>query len=321
MSMSHSHFSSTPLRVAVIYGGRSSEREVSLRSGATVALGLASLGHNVLEVDPADVALSLVDWRDIDVAFIALHGAYGEDGQVQQELENLGVPYTGSGSEASRLAFSKSAAKERFALHQISTPPYVLIHAADSPERTRQQAAVIGYPLVVKPDAQGSSLGVTIVRTPDELPAALAKCFSFESFGLLESYVVGTEWTAGIIDEETLPLIRIGTKRGFFDYQAKYDDDETRYELDFDVSADIVKRIESIAKGACAALGTCGLARVDVMLDRFQKPWVLEVNTVPGMTDHSLVPKAAARRGVPFPQLCDRLVRSCLHGQKVVTIR
>lgn len=253
------------------------------------------------------------------MAFIALHGAYGEDGQVQQELESLGVPYTGSGPEASRLAFSKSAAKERFALHQIPTPPYVLIHATDTPERLTQQAAAIGYPLVVKPDAQGSSLGVSIVRTAAELPAALAECFRFEAFGLLESYVVGTEWTVGLVDEETLPLIRIGTKRGFFDYRAKYDDDETRYELDYDVSADVVRRIESAAQAACTALGTCGLARVDVMLDRFQRPWVLEVNTVPGMTDHSLVPKAAARRGLSFPQLCDRLVRSCLHGQKVVT--
>ena len=317
--MSH-HFSSrSSLRIVVLLGGDSAEREISLKSGAAVSQALAALGHQVIDVDPAETSLTTYDWQGVDVVFIALHGTFGEDGGVQEILENAGVPYTGSGPQASRLAFSKSAAKERFALQQVPTPAYVLIHESDTAERIRREAAAIGYPLVVKPDAQGSSLGVSIVRTPDDLAQALTQCFHYDSFGLLEAYVAGTEWTVGMIDDEPLPLIRIASDRGFFDFQAKYEDDATRYEFDFDVPAEVTAGIERAAQNACRALETRGLARVDVLLDRFHRPWVLEVNTVPGLTDHSLVPKAAARRGLSFASLCERLVRSCLHGSKLAT--
>lgn len=313
------HFDSRPLRIVVLLGGESAEREVSLKSGAAVSQALRSRGHAVVEVDPAETSLAGYDWRGADAAFIALHGTYGEDGGVQTVLQTAGVPYTGSGPQASRLAFSKSAAKERFALHRVPTPAYVLIHESDTADRIRRQAAALGYPLVVKPDAQGSSLGVSIVTSPEELPQALSRCFHYDHFGLLECYVPGTEWTVGMIDDDPLPLIRIRTDRGFFDFQAKYEDDGTRYEFEFDVPAEGLRRIESAAQNACRGLGTRGLARVDLILDKQQRPWVLEVNTVPGLTDHSLVPKAAARKGLPFAELCERLVRSCLHGQKVAT--
>lgn len=312
----HPHFDSRPhgkLRVAVLCGGPSAERDVSLKSGAAVARSLESLGHIVREIDPAQVDVARCDWDQFDVAFIALHGKFGEDGQVQQILEQALVPYTGSGVAASRLAFSKSASKERFAQHQVPTAPYVLIHESDTAHRIVQQAEQLGFPLVVKPDTQGSSLGVTIVDSAADLPAALARCFHYDAFGLLEQAIRGSEWTVGLLDDRALPPIRIETDRAFFDYAAKYEDDETRYEFDSDVPADQVDRIVQAARGACAAVGTSGLARVDLILDQTGRPQVLEVNTVPGLTDHSLVPKAAARLGLSLADLCQACLSSALH--------
>lgn len=302
----------TRLRVAVLQGGPSAERAISLQSGAAVAVGLASRGHHVVLLDPLEVDLVRYDWTGIDVAFIALHGKFGEDGQVQQLLETAGVPYTGSDSQASRVAISKSASKERFRQNGVPTAPYVLIHETDTPDRISELAAQLGFPLVVKPDAQGSSLGVTIVAEPGALTEALGRCFQYDSFGILEQAIIGSEWTAGLLDDLPLPLIRIATNRAFFDFQAKYEDNGTEYQFDFAVANDVVQRIGQTARNACAALGTRGLARVDVMLDKIDRPWVLEVNTVPGLTDHSLVPKAAARLGVDFPELCDRCLASAL---------
>ena len=305
------------LRVAVLSGGDSDERIVSLKSGQAVADALTERGHRVLHLDPAIVELSGIDWRQFDVAFVALHGRFGEDGQVQQILDEAHVSYTGSDALASRLAFSKSAAKERFALFGVPTPPYSLIHYNDELAQIDRKAAEIGYPLVVKPDTQGSSLGVSIVRTPAALAAALKLCFQFDSFGVLETMIEGTEWTVGLIDRQILPAIKIETDREFFDWQAKYEDDETRYLFDPDLPRSVIQTIESVALEAGAALGTRGLARVDLRLDEQNQPWVLEVNTIPGFTDHSLLPKAAARIGIDFPTLCDRIVRSCGHKTRI----
>jgi len=292
---------------------------VSLKSGAAVARALADLGHVVSEIDPAVVNLAGIDWGRFDVAFIALHGKFGEDGQVQQLLDEARVPYTGSGVTASRLAFSKSASKERFTQQGVATAPYVLIHESDTPHRILKQAAHIGYPLVVKPDTQGSSLGVSIVRSAVDLPAALARCFHYDTFGLLEQALVGSEWTVGMLDDRALPPIQIETSRAFFDYQAKYEDEATRYLFDFDVPAEEIECIVQTARSACAAVGTCGLARVDLIVDQSGVPQVLEVNTVPGLTDHSLVPKAAARAGLGFAELCQECLQSALrrHGSRI----
>ena len=300
------------LQIAVLCGGASSERSVSLESGAAVVSALAGRGHKVTPLDPAEVDLAMVEWGRFDAAFLALHGAFGEDGHVQTQLEGFGVSYTGSDADTSRLAFSKSASKERFAQHNVPTPPYVLIHESDDAARIHQQAKMRGYPLVVKPDAQGSSLGVSIVQTPDELPQALARCFHLDRFGVLEAYIAGSEWTVGLLDDETLPLIRIETARPFYDFYAKYEDEATEYLFDFALPAPVVKAIETAGRRAGAALGTRGLARVDLRLDRYNQPWVLELNTIPGFTSHSLVPKAAARMGIGFGELCERAVRTCL---------
>ena len=216
------------LRVALLAGGDSEERVISLKSGAAVEAALSKFGHRVLHLDPAIVELSGIDWSQFDVAFIALHGRFGEDGQVQQILDNADVCYTGSGAAASRLAFSKSAAKEKFLQGAVPTPAYTLIHYTDELNRIHRMAAEIGYPLVVKPESQGSSLGISIVRTPDQLPSAIKLCFQFDAFGLLETMIEGTEWTVGLIDTQALPAIKIETDREFFDWQAKYEDEDTR---------------------------------------------------------------------------------------------
>ena len=301
-----------PFRIALLAGGKSRERNISLESGDAVAKGLSERGHIVTRIDPALIELTTLEWSNYDVAFLALHGTYGEDGHVQQILEDASIPFTGSDSTASRLAFSKSAAKERFVQHGVPTPPYVLMHEKDNAARIQQQAAAIGYPLAVKPDAQGSSLGVTIVRSPEELPQALARCFHFDPFGLLEAGIEGTEWTLGMLDDLNLPLIQIETGRGFFDYQAKYEDDNTQYLFEFAVPTSVVKAIESAGRRAYDALGCQGLARVDIRVDKFGQPWVLEVNTIPGMTSHSLVPKAASRIGLSLGALCERSIENCL---------
>ncbi len=301
-----------PLRIVVLAGGTSRERNISLESGDAVAKALSERGHMVSRIDPAEIDLTTLDWSGYDVAFLALHGTCGEDGHVQQILEDFDIPFTGSDSTASRLAFSKSAAKERFVQSGVPTPAYVLIHESDSAARIQQQAAVIGFPLVVKPDAQGSSLGVTIVRSPEELPQALARCFHFDPFGLLESAIDGTEWTLGMLDDTPLPLIQIETGRNFFDYKAKYEDENTQYLFEFSVPANLVKEIESVGRRACEALGCRSLSRADLRVDKFGQPWVLEVNTIPGLTSHSLVPKAAARMGLSLGALCERAVYSRL---------
>src|SRR5205814_2648371 len=178
--------------------------------------------------------------------------------------------------------------------------------------RIGQQAEQIGFPLVVKPDTQGSSLGVSIVQKPADLPAALARCFHYDTFGLLEQALAGSEWTVGLIDDHALPAIRIETDRAFFDFEAEYEDDETRYQFDYDVPVEVVDSVVQTARNACAAVGTSGLARVDLILDQSGTPQVLEVTTVSGLTDHSLVPKAAARLGRSLADLCQECVQSAL---------
>lgn len=304
------HRSNRPLRVAVLSGGNSAERTVSLQSGLAVVQALRSSGHQVSQIDPAKKDLTRIDWSEFDCAFIALHGAFGEDGQVQSILESAGVAYTGSDPTASRIAFSKSAAKQRFLEARVPTPRFSLIHINDGSAEIRAKADAIGYPLVVKPDAQGSSLGVTIVDVPSQLDAALNACFSLDDFGLLEAAVIGSEWTLGLIGDTPLPLIKIETDRGFYDYRAKYQDDATQFLYEFEITAEEADAITSVGQQAAAAIGTRGVARVDIRVDQQGKPWVLEINTIPGFTDHSLVPKAAARAGIEFVELCDQIVRA-----------
>lgn len=306
------HTPLNPLRVAVLSGGDSAERSISLKSGTAVSNALAARGHEVVTVDPSVTSLDTYDWSNVDVAFLALHGTFGEDGCVQQILETQGVVFTGSNSEASKLAFSKSAAKERFLLSGIKTPEYALLHKDDPSEQVVQKAESLRFPLVVKPDSQGSSLGVQIVENETGLTTAVAQGFELDSFCLLEKVILGSEWTLGVIDSDPLPLIRIGTDREFFDFEAKYNDDNTEYNFDESISTELQNSLTDIGIEACQTLSTKGIARVDIMVDESGQPWILEVNTIPGLTDHSLVPKAAEKIGLDMAQFCEVVIERAL---------
>jgi len=300
------------LAIAVLSGGDSSEREISLASGRAIQDALEALGHCCTAIDPATTDLNSVDWLDFDVAAIGLHGRFGEDGQLQKLLEARCIPFTGSNSEASALAFSKSASKQQFINDSVPTPEFAVIRQTDSATHIAEHARTIGYPIVIKPDAEGSSFGITIVNSPDRLPAALTKCFQFGSVALVERAVPGTEWTVAVVDGRALSPICIETRRSFYDFRAKYEDDTTQYLFETEFDTAIVEQIQSVGLDACRSLGTQGVARVDLRLDSFNRPWVLEVNTIPGMTNHSLVPKAAERAGISFVELCQRMIDSCL---------
>lgn len=308
------HTPLNPLRVAVLAGGNSAERSISLKSGAAVSNALAARGHEVVTVDPSVTSLDTYDWGNIDVAFLALHGTFGEDGGVQQILEAHNVVYTGSDSQASKLAFSKSAAKERFKFSGVSTPDYALIDKDATASKIAEHVSAIEYPLVVKPDRQGSSIGVVIVQDESELAAAVQQSLTLDSSCLLEKAIVGSEWTLGVIDDDPLPLIRIGTDHKFFDFEAKYKDDNTEYHFDEPISDKFRNQLTEIGIAACRSLGTKGVARVDIMVDESGQPWILEVNTIPGLTDHSLVPKAAANIGLDMVQFCEVVLKRALNA-------
>jgi len=302
-----------PLDVALLYGGPSAEREVSLESGREIGAALLRKGHRVTALDPGEEAvgpeafLRLADWRRFDVAVLALHGTFGEDGTVQRLLGSVGLPYTGSDPGASALAFSKSAAKARFAAEGVATAEYAIVRHGDPSARIARDALAVGYPLVVKPDAQGSSLGVSVVRDPSELAAALEGCFALGPSGLIERYVPGAEWTVGFLGEEPLPAMRVSTTRAFLDFDAKYRDEATAVSFDDD-SPGVARLVTSVAAVARRSLGVTGVCRVDLRVDPSQTAWVLEVNTLPGFTPHSAVPTAAARIGLGFDDLCERVI-------------
>ena len=300
------------LRVLVLAGGPSAEREISLRSGRAVAQALKEAGHCVSTFDPRDEQLTSIESLRFDVAFVALHGRYGEDGGVQAQLEAMGLPYTGSGPAASAVAFSKTAAKVRFMEQGVPTPAAVTFHAGEPIASVVERAAPLGFPVVVKPDRQGSSIGISFAHTPDELAVAIEAALAFDSQGLIEVAITGEEWTVPLLDDLVLPPIRIGTPHAFFDYEAKYVREDTAYEFPVDVSLELISRIEKTAQLAAQALGVTSLSRVDLRLDSAGQPWVLEVNTIPGLTDHSLAPKSAAQFGLTFTQFCEEVCRRAI---------
>jgi len=294
----------TVLDITVLAGGPGAEREVSLDSGAAVAAALTRLGHRatVCDIRPDDV--SALD-RPADFVFIALHGEFGEDGAVQSLLDARGVRYSGSGSEASRVAMDKVESKRRFDHAGIPTPPYEVVDRAGLHDLSDR----VVLPVVVKPVASGSSVDTTIARTPDALAAAAGAVVEKYGRALIERYIAGRELTVGILGDAALPVCEIRTQREFYDYQAKYVDDDTQYLFDVDMPASLLERVQRVSLAAHRALGCSVFSRVDVMVDAgTNEPSVLEVNTIPGFTSHSLLPKAAARVGVSFEELCRRIV-------------
>jgi len=301
--------------IGVLMGGCSRERDVSLESGRAVAEALREAGHDVRPADvrPGDVTAALVD--GLDLVFLALHGKWGEDGGVQSELEALGVAYTFSRPKVAALAMDKPRAKVRFVEEGIPTPEF-LVAGPRCESALGEAASRMGPLLVVKPVSEGSSIGVAMVDSPKALAEAVREVWSRGDPALVERRVVGREFTVGVLGSRALPVIEIRTPGGWYDYHHKYESDETQYIFEHGLAAAVESRLVKTALQAHRALGCRDLSRVDIMLTPEGEPQVLEINTIPGFTSHSLVPKAAARAGLPFPKLCERLVAMALRRSR-----
>jgi len=282
-------------------GGPSAERQVSLRSGAAAAKALRALGHRVRELDPAGDSWQLPP--ETEVVFLALHGTYGEDGGVQARLEELGAPYTGCGPEASRTAFNKALTKQRCLSRGIPTARFDVLRAPrpDLPPGWTP-------PVVLKPVRQGSSIGLQFVERAEQWEAALAEAFRYDTEVLLEEKIDGRETTVGILEDRALPVAEIRVKNGPFDYRNKYTAGAAQHFCPADFDAATTARIQSAALGAFHAIGGRDFARVDVMVTAGGHPVVLEVNTLPGLTELSIMPEAAAAAGLNYGQLCQRMI-------------
>jgi len=289
------------LNIVVMLGGPSAEREVSLRTGAAAAKALRSLGHRVTELDPKDGTFVLPDGTD--VVLLALHGTYGEDGTVQQQLDKTGVPYTGCDAESSRLAFDKVLTKQRCIEAGVPTAKFLVVDS----EKT---AWPMGWqpPVVVKPVRQGSSVGLQFVERVSEWSEALREAFRYDTQLLVEEKIIGRETTVAILDGKALPVVEVRPKAGAYDYRNKYTAGCTDYFCPAPFDAETTKRIQEAALGAFEAVGGRDYARVDVMVRENGDPIVLEVNTLPGMTETSLLPKAAAAAGMSYAELCQAMV-------------
>lgn len=292
-------------QVTVLLGGRGAEREVSLRSGAAVARALRGLGHAVSEVDPAGESWELP--TKTEVVFLALHGEYGEDGQVQSRLETLGVPYTGTNAVGSALAFDKVRSKELFQQHQITSPRGVLI---DSP--TSAPPGSIPAPWILKPAAQGSSVGLNRVEGEAGWNVALADSLRYGGAVLCEECIQGRELTVGVLNGAALPVVEVRPKAGGYNYENKYTPGATDYFCPADLPDEVAKHVQALGLRAFEAVGARDFGRVDVMLNAEFKPYVLEVNTLPGMTETSLLPKAAEVAGINFNALCQCMLELAL---------
>ncbi|TAL00359.1 MAG: D-alanine--D-alanine ligase [Verrucomicrobia bacterium] len=293
------------LNITVMLGGPSAERDVSLRSGESVAKALRARGHAVTELDPQKPGWKLP--AKTDVVFLALHGTYGEDGTVQAELEKLGVPYTGCDAEASRLAFDKVLTKQACVAAKVPTARFTVIETANT-----SWPRGWNPPLVLKPVRQGSSVGLQFVERVADWSNALAESLRYDSQVLVEERISGRECTVGILDGVALPLVEVRPKNGAYDYRNKYTAGATEYFCPAEFDAATTKRIQDAALGAFAAIGGRDYSRVDVMVRATGEPVVLEVNTLPGMTETSLLPKAAAAAGIGFEDLCEWMVKLAL---------
>ena len=292
-------------KVAVLYGGKSAEREVSLKSGGMVLAALRKKGVDAHPFDPKDRDLQDLVRERFARVFIALHGRFGEDGTVQGVLEWLGIPYTGSGVLASALAMDKLRTKRLWAAEGLPSARYEVL---DKTSDLKAVAKRLGTPLFVKPANEGSSVGMSKVRKGADLEEAFALAVNYDPVVLAEKFIDGPELTVAILGEQVLPIIRIETPREFYDYEAKYIADDTRYLIPCGLPARKEKELQALSLKAFRALGCRGWGRVDLMLDKRGRPFLLEVNTSPGMTDHSLVPMAARAVGISYEDLCVKVL-------------
>lgn len=309
------------MKIGVLMGGRSQEREISLRTGEAVYAALKTLGYQTVKIDVGTDVVEKLKQEEIDLAFLALHGKYGEDGTIQGLLEIIGIPYTGSGVLASSLAMDKIATKRMLSYLGVPTAPFMEIDDAVVSELGLQGAAEkitreMGLPLVIKAPTQGSTIGISFVHKKEEIGNALEEAFRYGHKALIERFIKGREITASVLGGEkepvALPLIEIVSTTGVYDYEAKYTVGMSEHIIPPRISIELQEVIKGIAIRAYKALDCSGGARVDFMLDQQGNPFVLEVNTIPGMTATSLFPDAARAAGIAFPELVDRLVKLAL---------
>jgi D-alanine-D-alanine ligase len=296
-------------RVALLLGGTSAEREISLQTGRAVLAALRARGVDVAALDPAEAGLGELMGGGYDRVWLALHGRGGEDGLMQGALETIGLPYTGSGVLGSAVSMDKLRSKQLFRAWGLDTPEWAVM---SDPAEAPAIVAELGLPLIVKPASEGSSVGMSMVEVADELPAAWAEAARYDECVLVERWVEGGEYSVGILQGEALPIVRIETPRVFYDYEAKYFSDDTRYfcpaGLDDAVEADC----RAAALTAFDAVGASGWGRVDFLMGADRRPRFLEVNTIPGMTSHSLVPMGAKAAGIDFEELVWRVLETSM---------
>jgi D-alanine-D-alanine ligase len=327
----------TNRKIGVLMGGSSAEREVSLRSGAAIYNALKGLGYNAVAIDVGPDICDILKREKIEIAFLALHGGHGENGAVQGMLEVLGIPYTGSGVLASALAMDKEASKKVFVYHKIPVPPFVVIskehRAQDTPSltlpprgggkgwgglRTPGSELKTGFnlPWVIKPATEGSSVGVSIVRDEGQIRSAIEKAFSLSDRAIIEKYIDGKEVHIGILNDRVLGGVEVRPSLEFYSYEAKYTAGLTDYILPPEIDGRAYERAKDVALSAYLALGCKGAPRVDLRIDVEGNPYVLEVNTIPGMTETSLLPKIARHAGLDFPALIEEILRGAINEGK-----
>jgi D-alanine-D-alanine ligase len=294
-------------KIGVLMGGMSRERDISLKTGKAVAKALTTKGYQAQPIDVNPRIAETLSKEKIDCAFLALHGKFGEDGTIQGMFELLRIPYTGSGVLASALALHKVMAKRIFHYEKISTPMFDVLHAKDVKKETQREIS-LPLPVVVKPAREGSTIGVSIVMKEKQWIPALKKAGQYDEEILVEEFINGKEITVGILEDLPLPIIEIAPKSGFYDFHSKYTKGETEYIIPARMPREKYLTAQDLSLRAFRALGCSGVARVDLMLDERNNPFVLEVNTMPGMTETSLLPKAANYAGIAFEELAERIL-------------
>jgi len=296
------------MKIGVLMGGLSSEREISLRSGKAVFEALKRKGYDAVCIDPAPDLGLILQRRKVDAAFICLHGTPGEDGTVQGLLEFMGIPYTGSGVPASAAAMDKIVTKKLLIYHAIPTPDFSVN------EHGRTTGKRIALPVIVKPATEGSTIGVSRVSVKKDLEKAIRIARRFGPKVLIEKFIQGRELTVGILNDLPLPVVEIRPMSGFYDFKSKYTPGRTEYRVPAPLLRRVSKRVQELALSAHRALGCNGASRVDFMLADGDDPYVLEVNTIPGMTETSLLPKAAREAGISFDDLVERILTAAVRG-------
>lgn len=306
----------TDRRIGVLMGGISSEREISLRSGGAVFNVLKKLGYNAVAIDAASNICEVLKKEKIDIAFLVLHGGWGEDGSIQGLLEVMGIPYTGSDVISSAIAMNKAASKKIFFYHRIPAPSFTVV--SENSETLNSKLSTINFemPWVVKPVCEGSSVGVSIVRDKGQIESALKTGFSCGSEIIIEKYIEGKEVHIGILNDRALGGVEVKTSLEFYSYEAKYTAGLTEYILPPQIEEAVYMKAKDVALSANRALGCSGATRVDLRIDNDGNPYVLEVNTIPGMTETSLLPKIAKEAGFDFPALVEEILKDAIEREQ-----